>query len=224
MGCSGVGEMAGRWTQWLSGISGDSSVITWYCQSKEVMLKLKTSQHLLSVCDRAVQSVLVPKALMCGPQMDILVSVTDCMWFPNPAVRVCGSFWNSFKLQQPLEQDIWEKSGVGEKKQVSDISDRFFFAIWATRGAKDKKRILKATREKQIFMYKETFIKLSTDFSAKTLQTRREWQEICKVMKSRKSTTKNTLPRNIITYNERKKREFYRKVKLKELISTKQDL
>ena len=49
-------------------------------------------------------------------------------------------------------------------------------------------------------MYKATFIKLSTDFSAKTLQTRREWQEICKVMKSRKSTTKNTLSSNIITH------------------------
>ena len=77
---------------------------------------------------------------------------------------------------------------------------------------KIKKRILKATREKQIFMYKEIFIKLSTNFSAKTLQTRREWQEICKVMKSRKSTTKNTLPSNIITYNERKKKSFTEKL------------
>ena len=50
---------------------------------------------------------------------------------------------------------------------------------------KDKDRILKTAREKQMITYKEGPIKLSADFSKETLQARRDWQEIFKVMKSR---------------------------------------
>ena len=39
---------------------------------------------------------------------------------------------------------------------------------------KDKERFLKAAKEKQLVMYKETPIRLWADFSAETLQTRRE--------------------------------------------------
>ena len=50
---------------------------------------------------------------------------------------------------------------------------------------KDKERILKATREKQLLTYKQALIRLSTNFSKETLQARRDWKEIFKVMKSR---------------------------------------
>ena len=50
---------------------------------------------------------------------------------------------------------------------------------------KDKERILKAAREKQLVTYKGVPIRLSADFSQETLQARRDWQEILKVMKSR---------------------------------------
>ena len=50
---------------------------------------------------------------------------------------------------------------------------------------KDKGRILKAAREKQIITYKGVSITLSADFSKETLQARRDWQEIFEVMKSR---------------------------------------
>ena len=50
---------------------------------------------------------------------------------------------------------------------------------------KDKERILKATREKQQVTYKRTPIRLSTDFSAETLQVRKEWLDILKVMKDK---------------------------------------
>ena len=49
----------------------------------------------------------------------------------------------------------------------------------------DKERILKATREKQEVTYKGEAIRLSSDFSTGTFQTRREWCEIFKVMKSK---------------------------------------
>ena len=50
---------------------------------------------------------------------------------------------------------------------------------------KYKEKILKATREKQQITYKGIPIRLSAYFSAETLQTRREWQDIFKVMKGK---------------------------------------
>ena len=47
---------------------------------------------------------------------------------------------------------------------------------------KDKNKTLKATRGKQQVTYMGIPIKLSVDFSAETLQARREWCNIFKVM------------------------------------------
>ena len=55
---------------------------------------------------------------------------------------------------------------------------------------KDRDNILKTTREKRQITYKGTPIRLSTDTSTETLQTRREWHDIFKVMKE-----KNLQPR-----------------------------
>ena len=51
---------------------------------------------------------------------------------------------------------------------------------------KDRDKILKATREKQQRTYKGPPIRLSADFSIETLQARREWHDIFKVMKGKK--------------------------------------
>ena len=48
---------------------------------------------------------------------------------------------------------------------------------------KFKEKLLKAGKEKQKITYKGISIGLSADFSAETLQARREWQDILKVMK-----------------------------------------
>ena len=50
---------------------------------------------------------------------------------------------------------------------------------------KDRDKILKATREKQQRTYKGPPIRLSADFSIETLQARREWHDIFKVMKGK---------------------------------------
>ena len=55
--------------------------------------------------------------------------------------------------------------------------------------AKVKERILKAAREKQSFNYKGTPIRLSAYFSTETLQARKEWQDIFKVLKRKKYAT-----------------------------------
>ena len=48
---------------------------------------------------------------------------------------------------------------------------------------KHKERILKAAKEKQQVTYKGNPIRLTADLSAETLQARREWQGIFKVLK-----------------------------------------
>ena len=50
---------------------------------------------------------------------------------------------------------------------------------------RDKERILKAANEKETVTYKGLPIKLSADFSKETLQARRGWKELFKVMKAR---------------------------------------
>ena len=50
---------------------------------------------------------------------------------------------------------------------------------------KDKERILKAAREKETVTYKGVPIRLSADFSKETLQARRGWKEVFKVMKGK---------------------------------------
>ena len=50
---------------------------------------------------------------------------------------------------------------------------------------KHKERILKATREKHQVTYKENPMCVTADLSAETLQARREWQDIFKILKGK---------------------------------------
>ena len=50
---------------------------------------------------------------------------------------------------------------------------------------KDKERILKAAREKKQVTYKGNPICLTVDLLTETLQARREWQDIFKVLKGK---------------------------------------
>ena len=71
---------------------------------------------------------------------------------------------------------------------------------------KDKEKILKATREKQQMTHEGIPIRLLADFSAETLQARREWHDIFKVKKG-----KNLKPR--ILYPARLSFRFNREIK-----------
>ena len=57
---------------------------------------------------------------------------------------------------------------------------------------KDNEKILKAAREKKQVTHKGTPIRLLADFSAETLQARREWHDILNMMKGQKTPTKLT--------------------------------
>ena len=62
---------------------------------------------------------------------------------------------------------------------------------------KHKEKLLKAAREKQQITYKGTPIRLTADFSVETLQARREWHDILKVMKGKKLQPRLLYPERI---------------------------
>ena len=86
----------------------------------------------------------------------------------------------------------------------------------------DKARILKAVREKQEVIYKGVPIKIAADFSVETLQSRREWQEIFQVMKSKALQTRLLYPARLSKTMESEIRSFPDKRRLKEYNSTNQ--
>ena len=63
---------------------------------------------------------------------------------------------------------------------------------------KDKERILKAAREKQLVFCKGAPIRLSADFSKETLPARQDWQQTFTVMKSRYLQPRLLYPAKII--------------------------
>ena len=66
---------------------------------------------------------------------------------------------------------------------------------------KHKERISKTSREKQQVTHKGNPIHLTADLSAETLQTRREWQDIIKELKGKKSITKIIVHNNDLIQN-----------------------
>ena len=83
---------------------------------------------------------------------------------------------------------------------------------------KHKERTLKAAREKQQVTYKGNPICLTADLSAETLQTRREWQDIFKVLK-RKIYSQDYCRISFQIYGEIK--SFSDKQRLREFSTTK---
>ena len=89
---------------------------------------------------------------------------------------------------------------------------------------KFKEKIWKAAREKQKIMYKGTPISLSADFSAETLQARREWQDILKVMKEKNLQSRLLYPAKISFRFNGEIKSFTDKQKLREFSTTKPGL
>ena len=90
---------------------------------------------------------------------------------------------------------------------------------------KDKEKLLKAAKEKrQITTYKRTPIRLTADFSAETLQARREWHDIPKVLKGKNLQQRLLYPaRTSFRFNGEIK-SFTDKQKLREFSTTKPPL
>ena len=86
---------------------------------------------------------------------------------------------------------------------------------------KHKEKILKAAREKQQTTHKGIPIRITTDLSIKTLQARREWQDILKVMKEKNLQPRLLYPARTSFKYEGEIKSFTDKEKLREFNTTK---
>ena len=73
---------------------------------------------------------------------------------------------------------------------------------------KHKEQILKAAREKQQITHKGIPIRVTADLSIETLQVRREWQEVLKVMKKKNLQPRLLHPARISFKYEREIKRF----------------
>lgn len=85
---------------------------------------------------------------------------------------------------------------------------------------KDKERILKAERGKYQVTYKGIPVRLTADFSTKTLQARREWNDIFRVLKGKNYQLRILYPVRLTLRHEGEVRSFSDKQKLREFITT----
>jgi len=86
---------------------------------------------------------------------------------------------------------------------------------------KHKEQILKASREKQQITHKGIPIRITADLAIETLQARREWQDIPKVMKDKNLQPRLLYPARISFRYEGKFKSFTDKQKLREFSTTK---
>ena len=84
-----------------------------------------------------------------------------------------------------------------------------------------KEGILNAAREKQQVIYKGNLIHLTADLSAETLQARREWQDIFKVLKRKNLQPSLLYPARISFKTDGEIKSFSDKQKLREFSTTK---
>ena len=86
-------------------------------------------------------------------------------------------------LGKEIDMEVQEAQRVPNKMGINRLTPRHI--IIKGPKIKDKERILKAAREKQLVTYRRVPLRLSADSSKETLQARRDWQKTFKVMKSR---------------------------------------
>ena len=80
---------------------------------------------------------------------------------------------------------------------------------------KHQERILKAAKEKQQVTHKRNPISLTADLSTETLQARREWQDIFKVLKWKKLQPRLLYPARF--QFKLKDKKLFRKAKVKRI-------
>ena len=86
-------------------------------------------------------------------------------------------------LMREKVTQIQETQRVPSKRNPKSRTARHIITKMAK--FQDKERIFKAAREKQEVTYKGAPIRLAADFPTETLEARREWQKIFRVMKNK---------------------------------------
>ena len=115
-------------------------------------------------------------------------------------------------------QEVQEAQRVPKKLDPSRNTPRHI--IIKLSRIKDKERILKVAREKETVTYKGVPIRPSADISKETLQARRDWREVLKVMKGKDLHPILLYSAKLSFRMEGKTKCFPDKVKLKEFIIT----
>ena len=89
---------------------------------------------------------------------------------------------NFLNLGKEIEIQVQEAQKVPNKMDPKRTTSNIIIEM---PKVKEKERILKAAKEKQRVTYKGVPLRLPAEFSKETLQARRNWQEVLKVMKSK---------------------------------------
>uniref|UniRef100_A0A8D1YD07 L1 transposable element RRM domain-containing protein n=1 Tax=Sus scrofa TaxID=9823 RepID=A0A8D1YD07_PIG len=129
---------------------------------------------------------------------------------------IAENFTNMGK--EPLTQ-IQEAQGVPYKINPRRNTPRHIL-IKLTK-IKDKEKILKAAREKKQVTYQGTLIRLLADFSADTLQARREWHDVLNMMKEQNLQPRLLYPARLSFRFEGESKTFIDKQKFREFSHTK---
>ena len=116
-------------------------------------------------------------------------------------------------------QQIQEAQRVPKKLDPRKHTPRHIIITLAK--IKEKESILEAGREKKTVTCKGVPITLSADFSKETLQARRGWKEVFKVMKGKDLHPRLLYPWKLSFRMQGQIKCFSDKVKLKEFIITK---
>ena len=109
---------------------------------------------------------------------------------------------------------------VQETQRIPNSINQRHILIKLTK-IKHKEQILKAASEKQQITYKGIPIRITADLSIQTLQDRREWQDILRVMKENNLQPRLLYPARISFRYEGELRRFTDKQKLREFSTTK---
>ena len=86
---------------------------------------------------------------------------------------------------------------------------------------KQKEKILKVTREKQQVTHKGIPTRITADLSIESLQARREWQDILKLVKEKNLQPRLLYPARISFKYEGETKSFTDRQKLREFSTTK---
>ena len=116
-------------------------------------------------------------------------------------------------------QEVQEAQKVPKKLDPRKYTPRY--TIITLPKIKHKERILEAAREQETVTYQGVPIRLSANFSKETLQARRGWKEVFKVMKGKELHPKLLHLTKLSFRMEGQIKCFPENVKLKEFIITK---
>ena len=111
--------------------------------------------------------------------------------------------------------DVYKRQAQGVSNKLDPKRSTPRHIITKMPKVKDKERILKVAREKQIVIYNGVPIRLSADFSKETLQARKGWKEVFRVMKSKDLQPRLLYPAKLSFRMEGKIKCFPAKVKSK---------